>query len=299
MERWEYHVIHLNVEGPSGSTAAPASPAARSEPPAVPPAAKPEQVFSKEYLEKEFPGFYGSGGQPSAQEHHPAQQLRNFLNSQGREGWQLLGFFPVGQLLMMIFRRPLVPAGASQGAGSAALPPPPASVPAPAAVPPAAAPAAVTPSAANPSAAAPPAVAPSPQTATALERILERLEALERRLDAGDRPVRLQPPRAAAIAALPPPGMATLEALQDGEVLAPERCRELEGHGHLSTAEAARALGFRSAASLLNLASRNGYRPGLVKRGAEGRVAIYVGSERNDRGGRDRRLWVVLGPSPG
>ncbi|MEB3272073.1 MAG: hypothetical protein VKJ44_10600 [Synechococcus sp.] len=277
MERWEYHVIHLNVEGPSGSAQAPASAAARPEPPAVPPPAKPEQVFSKEYLEKEFPGFYGSGGQPNAQEHHPAQQLRGFLNSQGREGWQLLGFFPVGQLLMMIFRRPLVPASASQGAGSAALPPPAAPVP--------------------------PAAAPSLPTTGALERILERLEALEQRLDAGDRRVRRQPPRAATATPVPPPpGMATLEeleALQDGEILAPERCRELEGHGRLSTAEAARALGFRSAASLLNLAARSGYRPGLVKRGAEGRVAIYVGSERNDRGGRDRRLWVLLGPSQG
>jgi len=285
MERWEYHVIHLNVEGPSGSAAAPASAAARPEPPAAPPpAAKPEQVFSKEYLEKEFPGFYGSAGQPSAQEHHPAQQLRGFLNSQGRDGWQLLGFFPVGQLLMMIFRRPLVPTGGGPGGGGAALSPPAA------------------------------AVAPAPQTG-ALERILERLEALERRLDAGAGDNRPGTPaaaagrrrrRATAVATVPsppasppPPGMATLEALQDGEILAPERCRELEGHGRLSTAEAARALGFRSAASLLNLAARSGYRPGLIKRGAEGRVAIYVGSERNDRGGRDRRLWVVLGPSQG
>lgn len=293
MERWEYHVIHLNVEGPSGSGSgsaeAPASAAARPEPPAVPPAVKPEQVFSKEYLEKEFPGFYGSGGQPSAQEHHPAQQLRGFLNSQGREGWQLLGFFPVGQLLMMIFRRPLVPASASQGAGSAALPSPAAP----------AAPAPAAPAPAVPSAAVPSAAAPSLQTG-ALERILERLEALERRLDAGDRRVRRQPPRAAAVAAVPPPaGIATLEALRDGEILTAEHCRELEGHGRLSTAEAARALGFRSAASLLNLAARSGYRPGLIKRGAEGRVAIYVGSERNDRGGRDRRLWVVVGPSQG
>jgi hypothetical protein len=229
--------------------------------------AKPEQVFSKEYLEKEFPGFYGSGGQATSQEQHPAQQLRGFLNMQGREGWQLLGIYSLGQLLMMIFRRPLVSAvPAAAGASSAAAAPPPA----------------------------------TPTEKGALERILERLESLERRLDAGETQAL---PAPAPDAASPPPsapaatGLGPLEALQDGQILSAERCRELEGYGRLPSAEAARLLGFRSAASLLNLAARSGYRPGLIKRGVEGRVAIYVGSERNDRGGRDRRLWVVLGPA--
>lgn len=272
MERWEYHVIHLNVEGPAGPADASAGAAARPAQPAPAPApapvTKPEQVFSKEYLEKEFPGFYGSGGGQGSSPDHPAQQLRRFLNLQGREGWQLMGIYPVGQLLMMIFRRPLALAK-----------------PAIAAAPPAAA--------------AAPAEPPAPPAEQgALERILERLAALERRLDGGES----QAPSAAAAAAATAPlplDLEPLQALQDGEILPPERWQGLEGHGRLSSAEAARALGFRSAASLLNLAARNGYRPGLIKRGAEGRVAIYVGSERNDHGGRDRRLWVVLNPAQG
>ena len=79
-----------------------------------------------------------------------------------------------------------------------------------------------------------------------------------------------------------------------GEILPPRRLDELRRLPRLSTPQAARALGFRSAASLLNLAARCGYPEGLVKRGGHGAVAVYVGSERSGRGGRDLRLWVVL-----
>lgn len=279
MERWEYQVVHLNVEG--AQTAPPPGPA-RQGPAAAPPP-RPEAVFSKEYLEKEFPGFYSSqpaGGGAQAKE-HPANQLRTFLNLQGREGWQLLGFFPVGQLTMIIFRRPqrTAPsaAGAPEpGAGSSAAPE------ASAASPVSAAP---SPPAGAASAPVPTSVAPQPaESGALLERILERLEALERRL----------PPPASQAPAAVTADLGGLAGLQDGEILPPQRWSELDGQPRLSTPAAARALGFRSAASLLNLAARNGYRQGLVKRGVHPALAVYVGSEKGGSGGRDRRLWVVL-----
>lgn len=273
MELWEYQVIHLNVEGtpPNPPQASPP----RQGPPQPPPAAKrPEEVFSKEYLEKEFPGFYGNppaAGSP-AQE-HPAQQLRGFLNQQGRDGWQLVGFYPVGQLLMMIFRRPLpaAPTAPAAPAATAAAPPQP--------PPPPQRPAAAK--AADPAAATPP-----------LERILERLERLESRLATADRALGPAADQGNDSAPSLDPGV-----LEDGAVLPQEQCRGLRGLEHRSTLETARALGFRSASSLLNPAARAGYRQGLIKRGSNGRVAIYMGSEKNDRGGRDRRFWVVLEPA--
>ena len=288
MELWEYQVIHLNVEAP-----APPPPSSAPEAPAAGPGApvRAETVFSKEYLEKEFPGFYG-GQRPAgapAQE-HPANQLRGFLNLQGREGWQLVGFYPVGQLQMMIFRRPLVVASSPE-VSAAGGPPPASPPPAPIAKHRATTerattdatatdPTAMDPTAMDPTAADRAGMDPT-GTAPLLEPILERLAALERRL----------PP---ALADEPQALPFVLADLQDGAILEAQHRRELEGHPRLGTPEAARALGFRSAASLLNLAARSGYRPGLIKRGVHSALAVYVGSEKSGRGGRDRRLWVVL-----
>lgn len=263
MERWEYQVVHLNVEASTSPPAAPpVAPPPGLEPEAGAPPIRVEAVFSKEYLEKEFPGFYGTPAPPAGApvKEHPATQLRGFLNLQGRDGWQLLGFYPVGELQMMIFRRPLLP----------------------------------PPVAAEPAATAGEAPQQQQDQAPVLTRILERLEALEQRLQ----PESLSPsasPQAAAATALP----LALAGLEDGEILPLQRHGELDGLPRLSTPEAARALGFRSAASLLNLAARSGYRQGLVKRGANAALAVYVGSEKSGRGGRDRRLWVVLRPAGG
>ncbi len=283
MERWEYQVIHLNVEAPT-----PAQPPAPPAPPTAPPAEEPaagaapirvEEVFSKEYLEKEFPGFYGAppAAGASARE-HPANQLKAFLNLQGHEGWQLLGIYPVGQLTMMIFRRAQLPPELAAAEPADAPDVPLATDP-------------------GPTAASAPGQAPasgeggeSPAAqAAVLERILARLEALERRLPKPS----LKADNAATGEPKRPSGP------QDGEILSPQRLDELDGLPRLSTPQAALALGFRSAASLLNLASRSGYRQGLVKRGANDALAVYMGSEKSGRGGRDRRLWVVMPTSDG
>lgn len=321
MELWEYQVIHLNVEAPQSP--APASPPPPPPPPPRPddPAAatRPEAVFSREYLEKEFPGFYGNPppGGPSSQE-HPAVQLRGFLNSQGRDGWLLLGFYPVGQLVMMVFRRPLrgaadpdPAAAATASAAAGALP-----NGAAAALPSPAAATALPPQQPAPpqQPELPPQADPDQQPGVAgqtpeLMAILERLEQLERRLLAAPAPEAAASEAAVKPAPMPRPRVAAVEppltsspllprvaALADGESVAPELLEQFSTLPRCSTAQAARGLGFRSPASLLNRATLSGYRPGLIKHGTNGRIAVYIGHERNDRGGRDRRWWVVLSP---
>ena len=148
MPQWEYQVIHLTVGG--GATPPPAGGQAQAAAPAPgAAAAKPPQVFSQEYLQKEFPGFYTPN--PASQQ-HPALQLQTFLNGVGQKGWSLIGVFPLGPLLMMIFRRRLSASSASP-----------------------------EPAADNPEPAEPVQAAPSP--APDLEALLKRIEALEQRLD--------------------------------------------------------------------------------------------------------------------
>ena len=155
MPQWEYQVIHLNVGG--GATPPAAGGQAQAAPPAAgAAAAKPPQVFSQEYLQKEFPGFYTPN--PASQQ-HPALQLQTFLNSVGQKGWSLIGVFPLGPLLMMIFRRRLSTPSAS---------------PEPAVESP-------EPAAASPAPKGQPQATPSP--APDLEALLKRIEALEQRLD--------------------------------------------------------------------------------------------------------------------
>lgn len=106
--------------------------------------------------------------------------------------------------------------------------------------------------------------------------ILSRLQALETRLNAQD---------PAAVK-----GSAPAECLSSATVEALK-----QQHQPLSGSEAARALGFRSTASLTNLGNRAGYPLGLIKRGPGGTVAIYAGTaEPSGRGGGARRLWLVL-----
>lgn len=224
----------------------------------------------------------------------------------------LLGFYPVGQLVMMVFRRPLPaalspdPAQAAAGAVAATSPNDAAAPPTPA----------LSPSAVPLPTAVPSPTAVSSPTAVAqgqaglqgqpseLMAILERLEQLERRLRAAPSPEpaakpapRPRPQPAVAEPPLPPsPLLSELAALADGASVAPELLEQVSALPRCSTAQAARGLGFRSPASLLNRATLSGYRPGLIKHGANGRIAVYIGHERNDRGGRDRRWWVVLSP---
>ena len=97
MPQWEYQVIHLNVD--SGKGGEPSN-AQNVQPP-----------FTKSYLEQEFPQHYNlpqpeaGGGAAPPPPLHPAKQLQNFLNGHGAQGWNLVGIFPLGSLLMMVMRR--------------------------------------------------------------------------------------------------------------------------------------------------------------------------------------------------
>ncbi|MFN7899793.1 MAG: hypothetical protein ACK5N0_09055 [Synechococcaceae cyanobacterium] len=269
MQQWEYQVIHLNVDSSGPGRDTPPSPSAGA-PTTLPP-------FTKTYLEQEFPAHYGpqqppgsSTPSPIQQPHHPAVQLQGFINSHGRKGWELLGIFPLGSLLMMIFRRPLPPQADVPGPLSAA-------------------------DAAAPGAAAQEAPAGEVPAAPFLTTILERLDALERRLP----PVPSAPPAPRKVRPSSRPGQPSTSGQGDRQAHAPwilgqERLNALLDHPPCSTAAAARSLGFRSAASLLNQASRHGYPIGLVWIGPNGKAAVYQGSAPNQRGGRDLRLWLVV-----
>lgn len=269
MQQWEYQVIHLNVDTstPDKQGSIPTSPDAPTTPP----------PFTKTYLEQEFPAHYGPQQPPGAsvpapaqQPQHPAAQLQGFINSHGRKGWELLGIFPLGSLLMMIFRRPLSP----QAESCVPLSDP------------------ATGASDSPALEAP--VAERPNEAL-LRTVLERLAALEQRYAASPSagPTRRKGPQLAPGQRPKPRGQIDHQA--DGAwILDQKQLRALDHHGTCSTAEAARSLGFRSAASLLNQASKHGYPIGLVRMGPNGKAAVYQGLGANRRGGRELRLWLVL-----
>ena len=102
IQRWENRVIHLNIAPPAaGPPVAPSQPTPE-------PSSSQRQLFSETYLKQEFPDHYTPQQQPDAgQNQHPAVQLQGFINGLGQEGWEFVGVFPIGQLVMMFFRRPL------------------------------------------------------------------------------------------------------------------------------------------------------------------------------------------------
>ncbi len=250
--RWEYRVIHLNVEAPAPGAAPPGS-----APPGSTPSGEAKRgdialdapvPFSRNYLEQEFPDHYTAPSAAPDKPQHPAQQLQAFLNRLGLEGWEMLGIHPIGALTMMVFRRPLATAAPSS----------------------------------------PPPEAPGgrvPGLEENLAAILQRLERLEaNQPPPNQQPPNQQPPKLTHPISAPP--------LQDGDVVAPLLLQRLATRQALPTPAAAAALGFRSPASLANLGNRLGYPPGMVKRGSNGRVALYRGSA-NDLP-RSQRLWIVL-----
>lgn len=99
---WDYQVIRLNVEPPVAQ--APSQATGASDSPAGP-------VFSEAYLKEEFPRFYDASQQPQPaaaqpQEIDPAVQLQEFLNTQGQQGWELVGFQHAQPHVFIVFKRP-------------------------------------------------------------------------------------------------------------------------------------------------------------------------------------------------
>ena len=387
MSRWEYQVIHLNVEDSSKAAQAPVQqpptpPAATpSPPPAVAPTETPpipgQPVFSKAYLEQEFPDFYSNPpsqphqNQPQSQQqaNHPALQLQHFLNGHGQQGWSLVGIYPLGSLLMMFFRRRIAEPSAFTGQGAGQALAGPAVHHQPPAQPPVAqpAPAQTSPDAVSPTEAVGPGSAPSASAglghesesapvADLLQQILKRLESLEGQSQSGP-PAQLEqvPSHPAAPSEQAPPASplvspstVTSSALPqrssvpgerqlrrrssaatgqpltsdhtsnsacapfvseapvavavsvpaanglEGRILNEAELISLQGETGLPTIHAAKALKFRSYASLAGFGTRHGYPLGLVKLGSNQMAAVYLGIDQGVRGGRAKRLWAVV-----
>lgn len=102
MLQWEYQVIRLNIEPPveQGVGTGESQSTAENK-------KNNEGVFSEAYLKEEFPRFYDSNEQAKqqAQQADPAFQLQDFLNSQGQQGWELVGFQHAMPHVFIVFKR--------------------------------------------------------------------------------------------------------------------------------------------------------------------------------------------------
>ena len=351
VSRWEYQVIHLNVEDSSKASQAP-SPGAASAPeqPSAPADPNPplagQPVFSKAYLEQEFPDFYSNPPSqpqqpPQAQQqaNHPALQLQQFLNGHGQQGWSLVGIYPLGSLLMMFFRRriPDPPAPQSSVATPIAKQPYPAPATAEPLQPPAVAMAASPAESGADHPSSPGMAEPGgPPVTDWLQQIMHRLESLEGRIASPSPPLAMSEPapvqaptdipvvdgssqrpavsgerrsrRRSSSSQSPPSGpslvtsatssgqpvVAASAGVGEAFILSASLLSSLQQEVGMPTFHAAKALNFRSYATLAGYGSRHGYPLGLVKEGANKMAAVYVGLDPGDRGGRAKRLWVVV-----
>ena len=298
MNGWDYLVIHLNVENNTDGKSAKGSSDSTGDSQST---GASRGIFSESFLRKEFPQFYeaNSPGSNPATPQHPAQQLQNFLNRQGGQGWDLIGVYPLGALLMMIFRRPKIPASPAPEAIATTTNPAAASTP--------------TSSPTSSPARSNGGDGPSAATGELLANLVRRVEALEARLlaqPADPETEVLQGPIDTEDAQPPAPtpagpqpaqsrsqqlkGLSQPAAKSTPVLLSPETMARLGNQVPIPASEAARALGLRSATSLANLGARHGYPPGLIKQGNQGLIAIYTGTGPALRGGNLRRLWIVV-----
>ena len=93
--KWEYHVVHLNVDDSASNGEEGSNPKAASE--------KLKGSLSPDFLRDQFPEQY----QENQDSEHPAIQLSKFLNKKGLEGWELLETVKIGQMLFLIMKRQL------------------------------------------------------------------------------------------------------------------------------------------------------------------------------------------------
>ena len=91
--KWEYHVVHLNVDDSSSKNEETSNPEAASE--------KLKGSLSPDFLKDQFPEQYlGNEGSE-----HPAIQLSKFLNKKGLERWELSETIKIGRMLFLIMKR--------------------------------------------------------------------------------------------------------------------------------------------------------------------------------------------------
>ncbi len=91
--KWEYHVVHLNVDDTPCESLESSNPEAASE--------KLKGSLSPDFLKDQFPDQY----QGSEDSEHPAIQLSKFLNKKGLERWELSETIKIGKMLFLIMKR--------------------------------------------------------------------------------------------------------------------------------------------------------------------------------------------------
>ena len=93
--KWEYHVVHLNVDDAPTKSDDISNPEAASE--------KLKGSLSADFLKDQFPEQY----QENDNSEHPATQLSKFLNKKGLESWELSETIRIGQMVFLILKRQL------------------------------------------------------------------------------------------------------------------------------------------------------------------------------------------------
>ncbi len=91
--KWEYHVVHLNVDDTSVNHKEASNPEVASE--------KLKGSLSADFLKDQFPERY----QENEGSDHPAIQLSKFLNKKGLERWELSETIKIGTMLFLIMKR--------------------------------------------------------------------------------------------------------------------------------------------------------------------------------------------------
>ena len=91
--KWEYQVIHLNVDDSSSKSDEASNPEAASE--------KLKGSLSPDFLKDQFPEQY----QENEGSEHPAVQLSKFLNKKGMDRWELSETIKIGKILFLIMKR--------------------------------------------------------------------------------------------------------------------------------------------------------------------------------------------------
>ena len=91
--KWEYHVVHLNVNDSSIKNDEASNPQAASE--------RLKGSLSADFLKDQFPEQYHE----SEDSDHPAIQLSKFLNKKGLERWELSETIKIGNMLFLIMKR--------------------------------------------------------------------------------------------------------------------------------------------------------------------------------------------------
>ena len=91
--KWEYQVIHLNVNDSPSKTKEASNPEVASE--------KLKGSLSPDFLKDQFPEQYNENDSSE----HPATKLKKFLNKKGLEHWEYIETIQLGQMLFLIMKR--------------------------------------------------------------------------------------------------------------------------------------------------------------------------------------------------